>query len=166
MAKTATAKTQISSATVNRVTNKVTHEVSYLVKSDSSEQYYQVRWDNNQMMCNCAATRPCKHMRAVNEVLAERRARLAEKIGGEMPAIISEMQREEDRVTMPNGTQRIASQINSACLDSLDKINEAYAEADAKWQAKQEDWKESSKFGTQSVQKTEVAPSGRLVPMR
>ncbi|HAT45528.1 MAG TPA: hypothetical protein DDW33_14155 [Ktedonobacter sp.] len=30
----------------------------------------------------------------------------------------------------------------------------------------QEDWKASSKFGTQPVQKMETAPSGRLVPMR
>ena len=67
--------TQITSATVNRATDKQTGEVFYGVKSDHEEKWYEVRWNTEryQWECNCPNVRPCKHERAVNEVLAEKR---------------------------------------------------------------------------------------------
>ena len=67
--------TEIQSAAIYRCTDKITHEVFYLVKSDSSEEYYQVRFNASSAMwmCNCPATKPCKHMRAVTEVIAARK---------------------------------------------------------------------------------------------
>lgn len=67
-------KTEIQSAAIYRCTDKHSHEVFYLVKSDSSDQYYQVRWTGIEWRCNCPATKPCKHERAVNEVIAAKQA--------------------------------------------------------------------------------------------
>src|SRR6266702_7133367 len=96
MITTAKTKTEIQQAAICRCTDKATHEVFYAVKSDSSDTWYQIRWNGNTWMCDCPATKPCKHMRAVNEVLAVRRASIAAQMGGEMPAIVARMQAEED----------------------------------------------------------------------
>ena len=90
--------TEIQQASVCRCTEKATHEVFYAVKSDSSDTWYQVRFDHSRLAwtCNCPATKPCKHERAVQEVLKVRRAQVAEKMGGETPAIVAKLQREED----------------------------------------------------------------------
>lgn len=39
-------------------------------------------------------------------------------------------------VTMPNGTKRMASQVNDACLDSLDKMSATYHELQVAWDAR------------------------------
>src|SRR5258707_8166464 len=74
-------KTEIQSASVARGVDKITHETFYVVKSDSCETtWYTVRWNNERLMwcCNCPATcNGCKHVRAVNQVLAVRRATIA-----------------------------------------------------------------------------------------
>jgi hypothetical protein len=90
--------TTINQATVCRCTDKATHEVFYAVKSDSSNKYYLVRWNEqaHAWQCNCVSRKPCKHERAVGEVLAARRTRIAAKIGGETPAIVAKMQAQED----------------------------------------------------------------------
>jgi len=90
-------KTEIKSAAIYRITDKTTHEKFYLVQSDSEPNiYYQVRWQVNEWQCNCPSHKPCKHERAVNEVLKIRRAALAAQMGGEMPAIVARMQTRED----------------------------------------------------------------------
>lgn len=98
MAKQATQKTptQINQATICRCTDKATHEVFYAVKSDSSDTWYQVRWIGNRWQCQCPATQCCKHERAVNEVLAVRRARIAAKIDEQTSEIVATMQAAED----------------------------------------------------------------------
>lgn len=65
-------KTEIQSAAIYRCTDKHSHEVFYMVKSDSSDDYYRLTWNGTEWHCNCPATKPCKHMRAVNEVIAAR----------------------------------------------------------------------------------------------
>jgi len=79
--------------------NKVTHEIFYTVKSDTqADVWYTVRFNRPalQWQCSCPATKPCKHERAVNAVLRERRAHIAVEMGGEVPAIVARMQAEED----------------------------------------------------------------------
>jgi len=93
-------QTEIQQATICRCTDKTTHEVFYTVKSDSkADTWYAVRFNRPALewQCNCPATKPCKHERAVNEVLRERRARVASQMGGETPAIVARMQADEDR---------------------------------------------------------------------
>jgi hypothetical protein len=102
-------KTEIKSAAIYRVTDKMTHEKFYLVQSDSqAEVYYQVRWQVNEWRCNCPATKPCKHERAVNEVLKIRRAALAAQMGGETPAIVARMQVREDAKLAEQAARREA----------------------------------------------------------
>lgn len=62
--------TEIQSPVVNRCTDKITHEVFYMVKSDSSEEYYRLTWNESaaRYQCSCPATKPCKHMRAVSDI--------------------------------------------------------------------------------------------------
>lgn len=67
-------KTEISSAAIYRCTNKATGDVFYMVKSDSSDHFYRLDWNGTAWMCDCPATKPCKHMRAVNEVIAAKQA--------------------------------------------------------------------------------------------
>lgn len=73
---TATRKpTEIQQAVVHRCTCKETHEVFYVIRSDSDPNtWYQIRWDVNGWRCNCPATKPCKHERAVTQVLAAKQA--------------------------------------------------------------------------------------------
>lgn len=72
-------KPEIKSAAICRCTDRMSSEVFYLVKSDSQfALWYEVRWNDarHEWQCRCPATKPCKHERAVNEVL---RAKAAEK---------------------------------------------------------------------------------------
>src|SRR5438876_10335413 len=94
--KTAKAPTQINQAAIYRCTDKATHEVFYTMKSDSTDTWYQVRWNGQAWRCNCPATKPCKHERAVNEVLAVRRERIAAKIDEQTVEIVAEIQAQED----------------------------------------------------------------------
>ena len=93
-------QTEIQSASVARGTDKVTHEVFYVVQSDSDPNtWYTVRWNNQSLMWqdNCPARcADCKHVRAVNEVLRVRRATIALAMGGEMPKIVAKLQAQED----------------------------------------------------------------------
>ena len=96
----ATTKSEIQSASVARGTDKLTHEVFYVVKSDTqAHTWYEVRWNNERLMwcCECPAKcNGCKHSRAVNQVLAVRRATIALAMGGAMPKIVAKLQAEED----------------------------------------------------------------------
>jgi hypothetical protein len=92
-------QSEIAQATVARGVDKQTHEVFYVVKSDSqANTWYEVRWSNQRLAweCGCPATKPCKHERAINQVLAVRRATIALAMGGDVPAIVARMQSEED----------------------------------------------------------------------
>jgi hypothetical protein len=104
-------KTEIQSATVARGQDKVTHETYYVVKSDSSETtWYTVRWNDaaHEWQCNCPATKPCKHERAVNEVLRIRRQRIAAAMGPETVAVMTRMQADEDRRLAEQAARREA----------------------------------------------------------
>ncbi len=99
MATTTKTQTEIQSPVVYRITDKATHEHFYLVKSDSqANTYYQVRWNGQALdwQCNCPSRKPCKHQRAVQEVLKIRRAAIAAQMGGDTPAIVARMQARED----------------------------------------------------------------------
>ena len=92
--------TEITSPVIYRITDKETHEHFYLVKSDRLEHtFYEVHYNAQALawQCQCPDKRPCEHERAVNEVLKVRRACLAAQMGGDTPAIVERMQREEDR---------------------------------------------------------------------
>jgi len=106
---TKTAKTEIQSPVIYRITDKATGAKFYLVKSDSQENtYYEVRWQVNEWRCNCPATKPCKHERAVNEVLKIRRAALAAQMGGQVPATVARMQAREDAKLAEQAARRKA----------------------------------------------------------
>src|SRR5579872_3956375 len=92
---TTTTKTEIKSAAIYRCTCKTSHEVFYMVASDSEAgMFYQVRFNASaaRWECQCPSAYPCKHVRAVNEILAIRRARIATQMGGSVPAIVAQMQ--------------------------------------------------------------------------
>jgi len=93
-------KTEIQSAAIARGQDKVTHETFYVVQSDTqANTWYTVRWNNERLMWedNCPAScQQCKHVRAVNQVLAVRRATIALAMGGQVPAIVAKLQRDED----------------------------------------------------------------------
>ena len=68
--------TEIQQAVVFRCTDKKTGKVlGYGVKSDSNEQTYYVTYNYAQHCyeCSCPACKECKHLRAVKEVVAERK---------------------------------------------------------------------------------------------
>lgn len=81
--------TEIQSAAIYRCTDKATGNVFYMVKSDSSSEYYQVTW--NEAMhgwdCQCPATKPCKHIRAVCEVI---RAKKEQAVIAEAVAVVEQ----------------------------------------------------------------------------
>jgi len=93
-------KTEIQNASVARGTDKVTHETFYVVQSDSHPNtWYTVRWNNERLKWedDCPASCPqCKHVRAVNQVLAVRRATIALSMGPETVAVVAKLQRDED----------------------------------------------------------------------
>jgi hypothetical protein len=104
----ASSKTEIQSAAIARGTDKVTHEHFYVVKSDSSDRWYEVRWQVNAWSCNCAAHCQCKHVRAVNEILRIRRATIALAMGGQVPAIVAKLQAREDAKLAEQAARREA----------------------------------------------------------
>jgi len=61
--------------------------------------FYQVKFNHSaaRWECQCPSAYPCKHVRAVNEILAIRRARIATQMGGSVPATVAQMQAEEDK---------------------------------------------------------------------
>jgi len=73
-------QTEIQSAAIARGVNRKTGEVFFVVKSDTSDTWYQVTW-NNEALCwqdNCPAhSADCKHVRAVGDILRIRRAAIA-----------------------------------------------------------------------------------------
>jgi hypothetical protein len=80
---TTTLKTQITAAAIYRVTDKVTGEKFFLVKSDSCRDcYHEVRWDSERLAWTCNGEHcqyqrggtTCKHARAASEVMQARRA--------------------------------------------------------------------------------------------
>ncbi len=100
-------KTEIQSAALYRCTDKQTHEVFYLVKSDSSEEYYRLTWNNAaaRYECSCPATKPCKHMRAVSDVAQAKAERVAANIIAEPLAAFElpsdkgfDMRREQEKI--------------------------------------------------------------------
>jgi len=67
--------------------------------------WHTVRWSNDLLAWQCngeyckkyqADGTRCKHTRAVNQVLAARRQRIALSMGGQVPAIVAKMQADED----------------------------------------------------------------------
>lgn len=63
-------KTSIQQATIAKITIKATGYTFYQIKSDSSNEYYQLHMNaEGQYKCNCPAHKPCKHERALNEIL-------------------------------------------------------------------------------------------------
>lgn len=94
--------TEIQSPALFRVKDKATHETFYLVQSDTqAHTWYEVHFDNSALVwrCNCESRRSCKHVNAVNEILRLRRIRIAEAMGGLVPATVAGMQADEDRRT-------------------------------------------------------------------
>jgi len=79
-------QTEITQASVARGVDKQTHEVFYVVRSDTDELvWYTVRWNNEALRWqdNCPAhSADCKHVRAVNEVLRVRRATIDVAMSG------------------------------------------------------------------------------------
>ncbi len=105
-------QTEITSPVVYRVRGKeAPRETFYLVKSDSqANTFYEVRFDHSALVwrCNCDDKhRSCKHNRAVGEVLRLRRIRIAEAMGGDMPAIVAETQSRDDRRTDEYDRERL-----------------------------------------------------------
>lgn len=73
-------KNEITQATIARGTNRETHQVFYVVKSDSAPNtWYQVTWSDERTAweCDCPSHTECKHRRAVQEILKLRRASIA-----------------------------------------------------------------------------------------
>src|SRR5260221_7980274 len=78
-------QTEIQSAAIARGKDRETGEIFYVVKSDTENTWYQVRWNNERLMwcCECPAScSGCKHSRAVNQVLAVRRATIDVAMSG------------------------------------------------------------------------------------
>jgi hypothetical protein len=93
-------QTEIQSPVVYRVRDKATRQVMYLVQSDSHPNtYYRVQFSNQSLtwQCECPSRKPCKHERAVQEVLKLRRQRIAEAMGPEAVVAVARIQREDDR---------------------------------------------------------------------
>jgi len=75
-------KTEIQAAAIYRVTDKVTGEKFFLVKSDSKGSYHEVRWDSERLAWTCNGEHcqyqrggtNCKHARACSQVMQARRA--------------------------------------------------------------------------------------------
>ncbi|SRR6266487_1644251 len=97
-------QTEIQQATVARGIDKVTHEVFYVVQSDTDPNtWYQIRWNNERLMwcCDCPAKcAGCKHNRAVQEVLYIRRKQIALAI---KPVVKGTMARPEGKSIQMNG---------------------------------------------------------------
>ncbi len=60
---------EINAASIARISDKSGKFLGYLVKSNSSENYYQVTWNESasRYECNCVATCKCCHIKAVEQ---------------------------------------------------------------------------------------------------
>lgn len=98
MATKVKATPEIQQAAIFRCTSRESREVFYTMKSDTTNDWYTQRFDraSARWVCDCPSQKPCKHLRAVQEILRIRRARLAAKIGGDMPATIAQVEREQE----------------------------------------------------------------------
>lgn len=70
-------KELIAAPAISRATSKTGAFLGYGVPSDSQPgTTYHVTWNetSNTWRCNCPATKPCKHIKAVCEVCCERKA--------------------------------------------------------------------------------------------
>lgn len=91
---------EIQQAAIYRCTDKQTNEVFYMIKSDSDENtWYELHFDHTRLAwtCTCPSAKPCKHERALQQVLAIRRERIATAMGPEALASVKHAQAEEDR---------------------------------------------------------------------
>lgn len=120
--------------------------VLYFVASDEFEGWYYLNMYSEQtghFNCSCPSgrmRRVCSHQQHAMVYVTHRYTRRVEvehEIDQDLAAHVED-DLSVEWVTMPNGTKRLASQVNDPCLDSLDKMSEQYAEADRQWQAKQE----------------------------
>lgn len=67
----------IQQTSIAKITIKKTGYVFYQVKSDSTNEYYQLHLGaDGQYHCNCPSHKPCKHERALNEILEAQVAQL------------------------------------------------------------------------------------------
>lgn len=128
------ATTEIQQAAIYRCTDKATREVFYVVKSDRQDAWYTLRFDAvaAEWCCDCPAKKPCKHIRAVVEILKIRRARLAKKIGGDMPAIVAEIQAEPVVLRDGEGMMYVMRGGMYCCMSAHDLVaaQRAYREGD------------------------------------
>jgi hypothetical protein len=89
--KTTTAnKELINAATVNRVVSKSGQCLGYLVRSNSTDAYYEVTFDNG-WHCTCEAcknNRHCCHAKAVSQVCQARKQLQAEAVEAEREAVL------------------------------------------------------------------------------
>lgn len=115
--------TEIAAAAIYRCTDKETNEVFYMVKSDSEDLYYKLTWNGTQWACPCKSHKPCKHQRAVNEVIAARNA------AKEVAAEIAELIAEEMAAMAVIDALKAADDALSATIQAKRR------EADANWQA-------------------------------
>lgn len=96
MNKTATVRkpTEITSAAIYHCTEKATGREFYVVKSDSSNEYYQVTWNAaaQEWTCPCPSYKPCKHIRAVVEVIRARQEQ-ARAVIAQAVAVVEESDR-------------------------------------------------------------------------
>jgi Na+-translocating ferredoxin:NAD+ oxidoreductase RnfC subunit len=102
-------------------------KVIYLVRSSNGIDQYEVHmFDGKACSCTCPSRKPCRHMAGAESKEQERAAFQAEAIE---KANAREAAEETKWVRMPNSTQRLAHQVNDACLNSLNEMTEQYAEA-------------------------------------
>ena len=105
-------ETSIQSPAIARGTDKITHQVFYVVQSDSHPNtWYTVRWNNERLMwcCNCPARcSGCKHTRAVNEILKIRRQRIAQAMGPQTVEVVAKLQAQEDAKRAEQAARREA----------------------------------------------------------
>ncbi len=99
-------QTEIQSASVARGTDKLTHRVYYVVRSDSADAWHQVKWSDELTAWQCdgefckqyqANGTTCKHARATCEVLKLRRQRIAAAMGPEVAKTVKHWQADADR---------------------------------------------------------------------
>jgi hypothetical protein len=82
---------EISAPVIYRCTDRASHETFYLVASDSQPGvFYAVRWDDARArwLCPCASRKPCKHERAINEVLTAKRELDVERARVALPVAV------------------------------------------------------------------------------
>jgi hypothetical protein len=105
-------------------------KVCYLVRSsDGESQYTTCLFNGKACSCDCASKKPCYHMAGAESKEQERAAfqERAIELAKAREESAAELDAEPVWVRMPNGTQRLAHQVNDACLNSLNEMTEQYA---------------------------------------